>query len=1010
MGLLVACGDPDDEGGGRDTTGTTDTSTATSDALGDVGDVGGIPAGATLVDERAGEVSATDQLALDLGGVRLLVPPDPALAGTTITARVLHGVLKSGPEPFQGLVVQVLPHGLTLTNAAELRWTPGYQADQWTGLTADEEAAAWTTVPATPMGLGEIVVELPHFSLWAISPSGASTGTITFAGLEDARTATDGGGGIVLRVPRATSTATRDWFGFAGDIHYFAYVSTTSGGQRFERAHAVLSDVVTDPDADWTTEYRLVGLEAGTSYCVVVRARDMEGSEDDNTVERCAVAAAMGPATLSTPTVTRSLNLGAEPFLAIGVSIDRAGVRVDFEKSLDDSSWRPFDSQLAFGGGAGANDMPPAGATVYYRARAWDGATLVGTSPSVAASLPALDGVITPPRVVAALPGAGVMRPALYLDGAGRMVFAGHPTSTPWAAADATNPTLDLTATHLDLGITSAMAADPVALWYRIRCGIAGFVRPYSTGFGTMAFARAADGDLYVSDGVYTIYRLAASGDACAEVVSTALHPSVHGLAAHPSDAAKLAAVDPSGVYVTADGAASWTRWRPAGHTLEGLTRTIVLGQPLGAVAWSPDGARLWAGLGPHLATSVDAGLTFSAETWTSEEDVAAIAVRADGVAAVLSGQTHAGRAFVLGPPGGLAAEVLPGYPSAGAHALLWLADGRLLAFTDHPHGLSGASRYLATRAPGGGFTESRIAAPRDAGAVHVDPVDDQVIYAGLLRSRDGGATWAKMSAGYARGVTTLDGLTSRLFVVAGEPSGGVTSAMRVSEDQGESGSPITGVLSELLTFDPEAPARGLARGGAFTSDGGATWGFGADLDHDNTDVVGWASATRAYASSDAEGAGFFFMTDDGGASWTDLNEDRPQRLVPRITTGNGTIAASIGSDVGGPFLIVDAGAGWSKVAPPAALVAGGSRLGGLAFANGADLDSGLVYAVVAGPSGHLTPTGCRGALWRSSGGLAGPWTELHADWTAAGWGFDCRIRVDAFSTDPDVIATPVTL
>ena len=62
-------------------------------------------------------------------------------------------------------------------------------------------------------------------------------------------------------------------------ITYLIFVAATSGGQNFNTPNH---------ETVGSTSYALTGLQAGTTYYIVVRSRDQAGNVDDNTVERFA--------------------------------------------------------------------------------------------------------------------------------------------------------------------------------------------------------------------------------------------------------------------------------------------------------------------------------------------------------------------------------------------------------------------------------------------------------------------------------------------------------------------------------------------------------------------------------------------------------------------------------------------------------------------------------------------------------------------------------------------------
>ena len=177
-----------------------------------------------------------------------------------------------------------------------------------------------------------------------VEMSTATDGTTpTFSGITSAAVAA--AGVVTLNWNAATDDVTAQ-----GSIVYLVFSSTTSGGQDF--------DSPTCTSSAGATSYQATGLNSGTTYYFVVRARDAAGNIDTNTAERNARADGLAPAFSGIIAATAAAG---------------GGVVLNWSAAMDDVTTQGSITYLVYragtsGGqnyGTGPTYTTPAGATTY---------------------------------------------------------------------------------------------------------------------------------------------------------------------------------------------------------------------------------------------------------------------------------------------------------------------------------------------------------------------------------------------------------------------------------------------------------------------------------------------------------------------------------------------------------------------------------------------------------------------------------------------------------------------
>jgi photosystem II stability/assembly factor-like uncharacterized protein len=240
-----------------------------------------------------------------------------------------------------------------------------------------------------------------------------------------------------------------------------------------------------------------------------------------------------------------------------------------------------------------------------------------------------------------------------------------------------------------------------------------------------------------------------------------------------------------------------------------------------------------------------------------------------------------------LGVPGGAQASAAP----LNQWHLVnpWLGIGRLtvLAMPGHPNSLYTLTYGRFTHSTDGGATSAITSSPPcGESTMAVDPSDPSRVYVGcmysggMLRSTDGGATWAADNAGLMYPGSSI---LPTISAIAVDPSDGSVYATTqldelgadvfVSHDGGDSWSPIhdgtwaNGIAvsgGRVYAYD----------GGTITSDDdGVTWSSPASADGSGSLVADPDSPGTVYALAWPSGStGQAWVTTDGGGQWTQLS------------------------------------------------------------------------------------------------------------------------------------------
>ncbi len=348
------------------------------------------------------------------------------------------------------------------------------------------------------------------------------------------------------------------------------------------------------------------------------------------------------------------------------------------------------------------------------------------------------------------------------------------------------------------------------------------------------------------------------------------------------------------------------------------------------------------------------------------------MAFRADSTMALWTEGMSPQVTIWVGPAGGVLSQETLGFELLFSGDLLWLPDGRLVAWFQRNTWQSGGEYvYLVVRSAAGAWTRSLLGTVADnLGPVFTDPRVGQSsnLYSGRLRSRDLGVSWAKNPSGQVMGLTTADaGTTLRLFTNQSDPNLG-TGVSLISTNGGDTGTPITGFPTTVdkVEFHPATPTSGaiLSATNVWTStNGGDSWslppGFPTGLQPSS---IGFAG-TYWYVP----GA----RSIDNGVTWTAHSQVRTH------CAGDGVTAACF-SNTGG---LVALGSNGSTTLIPVAGVAGTADT--IAPAAGFTATTGVVY-LRSKLSGVVH-------VYRSANGLTGPWTEV---WTDT---IDYKLRADPF-------------
>jgi len=383
--------------------------------------------------------------------------------------------------------------------------------------------------------------------------------------------------------------------------------------------------------------------------------------------------------------------------------------------------------------------------------------------------------------------------------------------------------------------------------WRSDDAGVSWTATAFPANFSSVVVAPSDALTVYGTDG----FSVFASGDGGASVHQAASVSSllvlISGLAVSPLSSAEVYAVTNQGLFKTTDGGTTWGQL-PLGGIAVSLAvdpfdpATLYAGTGDGAVFSSHDRGATWArtatGLGagsvdaiaPDPATrgtlyaalngssggggiwkSVNFGATWRQSTTTT-----------DRVDALAADPAHAGKVFAGLEPSGISQS-----EDGGA---TWAPSNQ---------GLSGTVVLAAAADP---FTPGTLYAAVYSHNRHNFPVtgiDDQVLPLGLLRSRDGGTTWARADTGldttFIVQLLADPKTPGRLYAVSNTSTGRIFS----TADGADSWHALVGDpgLQEVtdMALDPKHPGFLFLVGGSLvgnggffqaerSTDGGATW------------------------------------------------------------------------------------------------------------------------------------------------------------------------------------------
>ncbi len=502
---------------------------------------------------------------------------------------------------------------------------------------------------------------------------------------------------------------------------------------------------------------------------------------------------------------------------------------------------------------------------------------------------------------------------------------------------------------------------------------------------------------------------------------------AVTTVAVHPTSPATVYAGTESGLFVSVDGGATWTRILAAG-----AVRAV-------AIPPSSPSTLYGAAAGDSgILKSTDAGATWtSSSSGIADPDVTSLAIDPVTPSTIYAGDGHYnGRVFKSANSGGTWTQVWAGSGAAG-----WvnaLAVDPADPATVYASVAEGAGVIKST--DGGVNWASAVIGLPNAGtrSLVVDPVAPATLYvvvgaSDVFRSTDAGASWAPASLGLTRPAVTTLALdrTAHTTLYAGTSAGDIFR----STDSGGTWAPLAARVQaqivNALAFQPVTGRLYAATDGdgiLRSTDSGGTWaGANAGLAYpDDYFVQALALDPAAPATLYAGSARRLLKSTDSGDTWSEVSQSAETEIDVRVLAIDplhpSTLYVAGRWSWTGLRKSTDAGATWSPTLPG---ITGAVRV--LVFdpgqpqvlyvgAEGADSQEGGVFKST--DSGGSWAAASTGLTWRSVRALAldpansqrlyagTTWagifksTDGGATWAPASTGLSRRI-VNALAIDP---------
>ncbi|HET7453317.1 MAG TPA: hypothetical protein VFL12_11275 [Thermoanaerobaculia bacterium] len=446
---------------------------------------------------------------------------------------------------------------------------------------------------------------------------------------------------------------------------------------------------------------------------------------------------------------------------------------------------------------------------------------------------------------------------------------------------------------------------------------------------GTPVYALAAGGGrLYAATGGDGVVSTGDGGGSWSGSAAEIASAFVMDVEVDPSAPSHLwAATFGEGVWKSTDGGATWT---PSASPFDGASAYAVAADAATGTVWagtldgglwrSDDGGSTWAAAAPAASRatvfairtdvrtpgavwagtnfgtfrSADGGTTWNAANRGMNGTVVNALVAADGAVYAATGGSGILRSADRG------ASWQPA--DLGATTVFALARGASAWYAGTDQGIWTSADGLSWSAVAG------LPGTNNVYSVAADPANPSVVYAGtylagLLRSDDGGATWAALPLGSG---------SETVFAIASAPDSGVLYAgtshgLFRSGDAGATWTPAGTFNGAVFSIgiDPRNSSAlfvGVEGGGIWASaDGGATWGpSSAGLTASNVYSLAVERSTGAvYAGTQDAGV---FRSADRGASWSPLNAGLTSPTVFSIALDGASATIYAGTYGGGVF------------------------------------------------------------------------------------------------------------